>query len=544
MRRRVQVAALVFALAGARAAHAQTYVTELDPDRFVTTSDPTSIALTESATPLDAHALAVGLALRLGTAILPVCVESPARGCTVEGDIVGDRVGSDLTFAMGFGRLGVHAQLPVVLYQRGDFGPTMGGSELSSAGIGDLRLGAKAWLVRAGGATVGADLTFTVPTGTGDFIGDAGTVIEPRLIADWRRGPLALVGSLGYAARTSSQTIADLYVDDELLWTGGVEYAMRPGKLSVGVALFGRIGVMTQPDPMNDDGAPSSAERMTEVLASSRYWVTRSIALEVGAGTAIDAGYGAPSFRALAGVRWVKRSRPAPVIAPVLERAPVGDRDGDGMLDDKDECVDVAEDADGWQDEDGCPDLDNDDDGIVDASDGCPVDAEDVDTFQDDDGCPDLDNDGDRIADAVDQCPDVAEIVNGFQDDDGCPDDPPKLDVASVDGKLDEPIYFDLNKATIKRRSRKVLQAVVDALQATPNARVRVEGHTDDTGGQAWNQELSEARAAAVRGYLIDKGIAADRLESIGYGNTRPKVENNSEALRRRNRRVEFVVID
>ncbi len=87
-----------------------------------------------------------------------------------------------------------------------------------------------------------------------------------------------------------------------------------------------------------------------------------------------------------------------------------------------DKCVDVPEDKDGFQDDDGCPDPDNDKDGIPDAKDKCPNAAEDMDGFEDNDGCPDTDNDKDGVADAKDKCPAESEDKDGFEDDDGCPD--------------------------------------------------------------------------------------------------------------------------
>jgi outer membrane protein OmpA-like peptidoglycan-associated protein len=187
------------------------------------------------------------------------------------------------------------------------------------------------------------------------------------------------------------------------------------------------------------------------------------------------------------------------------------------------------------------PVADTDGDGILDDTDACVTDPEDADDFEDDDGCPDPDNDADGILDADDQCPLVAEIMNGYEDEDGCADDPPKLQISSVE--IDQTIYFDLNKATIKKRSHKLLDAVVSALKNNPDLRVRVEGHTDDSGTAEWNQELSEKRAEAVRAYLIKKGIAADRLEAAGFGTSRPVVEGTSDEARRQNRRVEFVLI-
>jgi hypothetical protein len=98
------------------------------------------------------------------------------------------------------------------------------------------------------------------------------------------------------------------------------------------------------------------------------------------------------------------------------------DTDGDGIPDFRDRCVDLPEDFDGFEDEDGCPDPDNDGDGIPDVFDLAPNMPEDFDGFEDEDGIPDLDNDGDGIIDERDMCPDEREDFDGFEDEDGCPD--------------------------------------------------------------------------------------------------------------------------
>jgi len=100
----------------------------------------------------------------------------------------------------------------------------------------------------------------------------------------------------------------------------------------------------------------------------------------------------------------------------------LGDRDRDGIDKKKDQCPDVAEDFDGFQDEDGCPDLDNDGDGVPDDADLAPDLAEDPDGFEDQDGRPDMDNDGDGLADDRDECPNEPEDYDGDRDMDGCPD--------------------------------------------------------------------------------------------------------------------------
>jgi outer membrane protein OmpA-like peptidoglycan-associated protein len=98
------------------------------------------------------------------------------------------------------------------------------------------------------------------------------------------------------------------------------------------------------------------------------------------------------------------------------------DNDNDGVPDTKDKCPNISEDIDGFEDDDGCPDLDNDKDGIIDLNDKCPNVAEDIDGFEDSDGCPDYDNDKDGISDTLDRCPDKMEDFDAFEDDDGCPD--------------------------------------------------------------------------------------------------------------------------
>lgn len=98
------------------------------------------------------------------------------------------------------------------------------------------------------------------------------------------------------------------------------------------------------------------------------------------------------------------------------------DKDHDGIKDNEDKCPNEPEDLDGFEDSDGCPELDNDKDGIPDLKDRCPNEAEDMDGFEDSDGCPDLDNDKDGIPDLRDRCSNEPEDMDGFEDTDGCPD--------------------------------------------------------------------------------------------------------------------------
>ena len=216
------------------------------------------------------------------------------------------------------------------------------------------------------------------------------------------------------------------------------------------------------------------------------------------------------------------------------------DNDNDGIPDEQDACPDVPEDKDGFQDSDGCPDLDNDLDGILDINDSCPNQAEDFDGFQDEDGCPDPDNDGDGIADLLDQCPGEPETYNGFEDEDGCPDERPVVQMDGDQIKLNEQVFFKFNKSDILPVSYPLLDEVARILAQNPTIHVRIEGHTDSKGKAAYNKKLSNDRAASVRKYLINRGISAERMESVGYGAERPIEDNSTEAGRAANRRVEI----
>lgn len=224
--------------------------------------------------------------------------------------------------------------------------------------------------------------------------------------------------------------------------------------------------------------------------------------------------------------------------APVLH-----DKDGDGIADEQDRCIDVPEDRDGFEDTDGCPESDNDGDGIPDKSDGCPNIAEDKDGFQDEDGCPDEDNDRDGILDADDQCPLEPETINGERDDDGCPDQ--GLIVMRDDRVvLEERVLFDTLSARIKKSAEPVLRAIINLQTQHPEwTKVRIEGHADVRGGAELNQQLSERRATSVREALIELGMKPELVVAEGYGATRLLTTETTEEAHRMNRRVEFVVI-
>lgn len=261
--------------------------------------------------------------------------------------------------------------------------------------------------------------------------------------------------------------------------------------------------------------------------------------------------------------------------APEPETVLPGDRDHDGVVDPSDVCPDVAHGPRPDPLRRGCPMGDIDHDGVLDADDFCPTTPQGAHPDRRRPGCPDNDRDGDTVYDVDDLCPTVP---MGLVPDplrigcpapdrdhdtipdttDACPDEPggPSPDPArngcpglvSVDEReihLLAPVYFAFRRANVLPQSIPVLEAIRDALILTPRIRrVRIEGHTDLLGIAEYNIDLSRYRAAYVEHWLVEHGVAASRLESFGYGSTRPIENSRSRAASERNRRVELHIID
>ena len=211
------------------------------------------------------------------------------------------------------------------------------------------------------------------------------------------------------------------------------------------------------------------------------------------------------------------------------------DTDGDGIPDDIDRCPMDAEDKDGFQDEDGCPDPDNDGDGIVDRLDACPNDPGPLENQ----GCPILDRDGDGVPDSEDRCPDVP----GPKDNGGCPRKYTLVQVKKEKLEIKQQVHFANAKFRVLPDSFRLLDEVAQVLNDLPAMRISVEGHTDNVGGEAANLRLSQRRAEAVRDYLVAKGISPARLEAVGYGPTKPIASNKTPKGKAKNRRTEFRIV-
>ena len=223
------------------------------------------------------------------------------------------------------------------------------------------------------------------------------------------------------------------------------------------------------------------------------------------------------------------------------------DDDSDGVPDTSDACRREPEDADGFSDADGCPDPDNDEDGVADGSDGCPSDPEDRDEFQDGDGCPELDNDGDAIPDASDACVNEPETQNGHEDTDGCPDTappPPRTETEVELERLAARVLFPRSRVQLRGESRPAIREIIRLLQEHPEITLlRIEAHASREGTPEFNLELSQRRAATVIRLLVEGGIERSRLEAQAFGDQAPEMEGDTEEAHAYNRRVVFTVV-
>lgn len=216
-----------------------------------------------------------------------------------------------------------------------------------------------------------------------------------------------------------------------------------------------------------------------------------------------------------------------PNAAGNLENKGCPDSDNDGVLDKDDVCPSIA----GLTELNGCPDSDGD--GIADKDDSCPNEA----GLAENNGCKEKDTDGDGVIDKNDDCPQTP----GVASNNGCPEI--EEEVRQVLLEALEGVQFRSGSDDLIGESAAKLDKVVEVMKSHDDFRLRISGYTDNTGNADANLALSQKRAHAAEQYIIDHGIAANRIEAEGYGIANPVADNNTRAGRAKNRRVEFEVV-
>ena len=207
------------------------------------------------------------------------------------------------------------------------------------------------------------------------------------------------------------------------------------------------------------------------------------------------------------------------------------DTDGDGVPDIDDQCPDVA----GPVENQGCPWPDTDGDGVVDKDDACPT----VAGPAENQGCPWPDTDGDGILDKDDACP----TVFGLKEYNGCPK-PQTVIADEATGAL-KGIFFDFNKATIRKESSSKLDMASEIIKNSNGGTFLLTGETDKKGSDVYNLKLSRERAAAVVNALEARGVSSNQLKSKGVGEANAVVpETATDAERMTDRKVVVTAVD
>jgi outer membrane protein OmpA-like peptidoglycan-associated protein len=343
-----------------------------------------------------------------------------------------------------------------------------------------------------------------IPTGHDESYAGEPFRIEPRIALDYHSERLVFVVNAGYRVRSTARVV-NTELDDQVTLGVGADLQVVGGFGLLGM-IDSRLNVLA--DELGDDSVD------TELLFGARF-AAGGFRAQLGAGPSVSQAFTAPDYRVFAGLSYAHEPTPAapPPPQPALE-------------------------------------TDGDRDGVPDAQDRCPREAEDDDGFQDDDGCPDRDDDGDGIADAADSCP--REV--GVAEERGCPARPapapePEPAPAPVTApppatvELDQVVRFEKNRFALSAEQDSALDELAQQLKEHPDARpVVIEGHADDRGSAALNERLAQGRAESVRNALIKRGVDPKRLQARGLGASRPIASNDSEESRAQNRRVELRV--
>jgi OmpA-OmpF porin, OOP family len=425
MRRRALLASAALLLS-ATAARADT-TPSLDLRTFHAPIDPSSGVWV---TPADAPATGEwNVGAWFSYAFRPVVLRDPTTK-SIALDVIEHQVTSDVVASVGlWHRLQLGVDVPILIYQTGDK-PTaaatqaVGAYTVPAQAFGDLALVAKLTIVRPTGGDLGGfalalEERLSLPTGdTASFIGDGAVVNEARLLAEYRLAALGLHAGLGFTLRGAQGDFACGTVGvaacssrfgNEIPFGLGVSF--RPQ--AIGIDPKGRMTWFVEMNGHLPAGplAPftSAAASSLTLDAAVRVALGGDVSMLAGIATSPIGGVGDAPVQGMLSVSWAPR---------------VHDRDGDGIPDDVDQCPDLPEDFDGFQDADGCPDLDNDDDGVPDRLDKCPN----TKGEPENDGCPVFDHDHDGIPDTEDACP----------NEPGPPDPDPKKNGCPIKEKTEE----------------------------------------------------------------------------------------------------------
>ncbi len=410
------------------------------------------------------------------------------------------------------GPLSLAVQVPVTYSQQGGLSALPSSSPLPSSlqgGFGDLRLTPRLSLLRQewAGIDLATQLSLELPTAASQTLTDDGRVRAEALVALGRRlvesgtGDLDLVGNAYLRLRPPNE-IADVKVGNQLGLRAGLGYLPPRSRAWIPRRLYAELEGSTFLRSGVGAGSAPAEWRLGATVCP-----VRGLAIDLAGGGALTNGVGAPRARFLFGIGWSPGAcnENAASLRPYTRPAPLPVQIFSEAL--------------------SCP----------------PVPAEPKVVHAAFVPEPLADRDGDGIPDSEDSCPDQPGPVANY----GCPIGARQLVIVTA-SRVDilEQVRFDTGKATIKPQSHKLLDQVAAVLLSHPDLLlVQVEGHTDDRGSALRNIVLAQSRAESVAAYLEGKGVAAERLRAVGFGQGRPIATNTSAGGRAANRRVAFTVL-
>ncbi|MBJ6763619.1 outer membrane exchange protein TraB [Myxococcaceae bacterium JPH2] len=430
----------------------------------------------------------------------------PKDGDVGKISLVGNRLQLDVMGSVGlFDWAEVGVDVPLILAQGGQNLEVIGteGSVASSV-LGDLRLTGKVAVPGlrrpAEGHGFGAALTLNVSFPSGDqeaFASDGELTWAPGLVVDYRFESGILLAFNGGFWKRPDHIFNNVKLGDMAPFGLGTEVPILRGSGITALAMVsGAVGL---------EKLPGQARQVpAELLVGLRWYSSTGVTFTFGGGAGCGCSLGSPTLSFFTSIIWVPaKTREWEALErfkdPPKPPPPPVDPDGDSVIGDKDRCPDIA--------------------GPVENA-----------------GCPDTDRDNDKVVDRLDKCPDVPAGSHGR---DGCP-------LARMSGNkivILEQVNFATDQDVILSESFPILEEVSRVMtDNTSIDRVLVEGHTDSRASDAYNLELSKRRAASVKRFLIESGVAAERVCSQGFGRSRPVADNESEEGMALNRRVEFTI--
>ncbi|MFY0528067.1 outer membrane exchange protein TraB [Archangium gephyra] len=424
--------------------------------------------------------------------------------------VVGNRLQLDVMASVGlFDWFELGLDMPLVLAQGGDNLEAIGTEGfVQSFTPGDLRLTAKVavpGLRRAPeGSGFGAALTFGLglPTGIQEaFASDGETTWTPGLMLDYRfESGILLALNTGLWLRPEREFAGVQWGNSATFGLGAEVPILRSSGITAVGMLSGSAPLEKLPD--------NPLQLPAELLVGLRWYSGLGLTFTVGGGGGCGCSLTSPTMRLFTSIIWVpsvtkeyaalERFKEPP--EPPPPAPPPVDPDGDSVIGEGDRCPAIA--------------------GPVENS-----------------GCPDTDQDGDAVVDRLDRCP---ENPAGPRGREGCP-------LARIAGNkiiiLDQ-VHFATDQDVILPESFPILEEVAnELLKHLEIQRVLIEAHTDARATDTYNYDLSRRRAASVMNFLLDSGIAVERLCSAGFGRSRPLAANDSESNMALNRRVEFTIL-